>query len=342
MEESLARAVHNDELQTRIAEAKRTASLARPGPLRERRVARVLMALDPQAPIRYQGQAVMPEGIGSALAQAVTAGHGLQDLAEIIAAQLPMAWISFQGTQDGSVVLLVRQFDMLSGFVAESGLGYGVERCLYELDGSIPCAGPLTQGRQIPDAKSLLLALESFATRSDRPREPIDRHIAAFLASRHARLIHAPIMVLSADTTPELRCAALVDFYDILQRRAGVSRLPQLCRWLVSLAEPVIAGYHSRGLRGMLKAEIDTVWKSGSIHDLKAFIGNAPLAERDGRGFRAATAAHADAARSVRARRRELERKAEIAAVQGRQAAAIIACLLSVMMAIGAVIVTVF
>jgi len=230
----------------------------------------------------------------------------------------------------------------LSGFVAESGLGYGIERCLYELDDSIPCASPMTQGRLILDAKSLLLALESFATRSDRPREPIDRHAAAFLASRHARLIYGPIMVLSADTTPELRCAALVELYDILQRRSGISRLPQLCRWLTSLAEPVIAGYHSRSLRTMLKADIDKVWKSGSIHDLKAFVGNAQLVERDGGGFRAATAAHAHAKRSILARERELERKAVIAAAQGRQAAAIIASLLSVMMAVGAVIVTVF
>lgn len=92
----------------------------------------------------------------------------------------------------------------------------------------------------------------------------------------------------------------------------------------------------------MLKADIDKVWKSGSIHDLKAFIGNTQLAERDGDGFRAATAAHAHAQRSILARRRELERKAEIAAAQGRQAAAIVASLLSVMMAVGAVILTVF
>ncbi len=186
LEGQLTRAAQDEDLQDRIAEARRTAALGRAGVLRERRVARVLMALDPQAPIRYRGQSVMPEGIGGALAQAVARGHGTQELAEIIGAQLPMAWIGFQGTKDESIVRLVRQFDMLSGFVGEGGLGYGIERCLYDLDPSTPCAGSLTQGRLILNAKSFLLALESVAARPDRPKEPIDRHAAAFLTSRHA------------------------------------------------------------------------------------------------------------------------------------------------------------
>ena len=342
LEGNLARAANDDDLQGRIEEAKRTATLGRGGPLSERRVARVLMALDPQAPIRYRGQSVMPEGVGSALAHAFATGQGMQELGEIIAAQLPMAWISFQYARDESVVPLIRQFDTLSGFVGESVLGYGIERCLYELDSSIPCGGPLTLGRHILDATAFLLALESISARSDRPQEPIDRHAAAFLMSRHARLIHEPVMVLSGDALPYQRCAALVKLYDILQRRASVPRLPGLCRWLASLAEPAIEQYHSRSLRDRLKANLNKVWKSGEIHNLTAFIGNNQLSERDDGGFRAATMAHAQATRSIAARRRELERKADIAGAQGRQAAAIIASLLSVMMAVGAVLMTVF
>lgn len=341
LETSLAQAANEDDMRTRIAEARRTASQGRGGSLRDRRVSRVLMALDPQAPIRYRGQSVMPEGVGSALAQAFATGRGIQELGEIIAGQLPMAWYSFQSGTDEGAVPLLRIFDTLSGFVSESGFGYGIERCLYELETSTPCAGPLTKGQLILDSKSLLLALESVAAGSNRPNEPIDRHAAAFLISRHARLIHEPIMVLSGDATPEQRCAALVKIFDILQRRTNISKLPRLCGWLVSLAEPAIGGYHSRSLRDRLKTDIAKVWKSGRIHDLVAFISDAGLADRDKSGFRAATAAHAHASRSIAACRRELERRGAIAAAYGRQAAAIIASLLSVMMAIGVVMMTV-
>ena len=342
LEAGLARAIDDEDLKGRIDEAKRTATLGRAGSLSDRRVARVLMALDPLAPIRYRGRAVMPEGIGSALAGALATGQGTQELAEIIAAQLPMAWIGFQETKDESVVPLVRQFDMLSGFVGESVLGYGVERCLYDLDAATPCAGPFTEGRYILDATALLLALEAMAARSDRPKEPIDRHVAAFLMSRHARLIHASISVLSGDAPPDKRCAALVDLYDVIQRRTSIAKLPKLCQWLAVLAESTIARYHSRSLRDRLKAELKAVWKSGRVHDLKPLIANAGLSERDDGGFRAATAAHAQAKRVIAARRRELERKSVIAGAQGRQAAAIVASLLSVLMAVGTVIMTVF
>ena len=341
LEDGLERATDDEDLMSRIAEAKRTATLGRSGSLADRQVARVLMALDPQAPIRYRGIAVMPEGLGAALAEAEGSGQGTQPLAEIIAAQLPMAWLSFQTVKDEGIVPLVRKFDTLSGFVVEREYGYGIERCLYELDASTPCRGRLTEGRQVLDAKSLLAALETVAGRADRPKEPIDRHVAAFLMSRHARLIHEPMTRLAGETGPEQRCAALVDLYDIVQRRAGVSTLPRLCEWLVSLAGPALARYHSRSLRERLTAELQSAWKSGRVHDLKALIGSGPLADRDTRGFRAAVAAHARAKRSIAARRRELERRASIAGALGRQAAAIVASLLSVMMAIGAVIMAV-
>lgn len=342
LEAELARAIDDKEMRDRIEEAKRTAALARAGSLSDRRVARVLMALDPLAPIRYRGRSVMPEGIGSALAGALESGRGMQELAEIIAAQLPMAWINVQEATDESMVPLVRQFDMLSGFVGESVLGYGIERCLYDLEGSTPCAGPLTTGRYVLDATTLLLALETVAGRSDRPKEPIDRHVAAFLMSRHARLIHASISVLSGDATPDQRCAALVDLFDVIQRRTSIPRLPNLCQWLATLAEATIGQYHSRSLRNRLQAQLKTVWKSGCVHDLRPLIANAGLVERDGGGFRAATAAHAQATRAIAACRRELERKSVIAGAQGRQAAAIVASLLSVLMAIGTVIMTAF
>ena len=342
LEAALVRAVDDDDLFRRIEEAKRTATLGRTGSLGERRVARVLMVLDPQAPIRYRGRAMMPEGIGSALAGAQASGHGMQEIAEIIAAQLPIAWIGFQESRDESVLPLVRQFDMLSGFVGESVLGYGVERCIYDLDASTPCAGPFAEGRLILDATALLFAMEAVAGRADRPKEPIDRHVAAFLMSRHARLIHASISILSGDATPEQRCGALVDLYDVIQRRTSIKRLPKLCQWLAGLAETTITRYHSRSLRNRLKLELKSVWKSGRVHDLKPLIANAGMSERDDGGFRAATAAHAQAKRKIAACRRELERKGEIAGAKGRQAAAIVASLLSVLMAVGSVIVTVF
>ena len=342
LEAGLTRAIDDEDLLSRIAEARRTATLGRAGAISDRRVARVLMALDPTAPIRYRGQAVMPEGIGSALAGALATGSGTQELAEVIAAQLPMAWIGFQGAADESLVPLVRQFDTLSAFVGESVLGYGVERCLYDLDASTPCAGPLANGRYILDASALLQALESVAERADRPNEPIDRHVAAFLMSRHARLIHAPIAELSSGSSPEKRCAALVDLYDVIQRRTSIPRLPRLCQWLAGLAEATVSRYHSRSLRERLKAEMKTVWKGGQVHDLKLLVSNAGLNDRDEGGFRAAIAAHAQAKRTIAARRRELERKSEIAGAQGRHAAAIVASLLSVLMAVGTIIVTVF
>ena len=74
-----------DDVADAVASAKESGKTAN---YEEQLVARACIALDPAAPIRYRGLAVMPGGIAGMLAHAVATGGNVGVLAEIISSQL--------------------------------------------------------------------------------------------------------------------------------------------------------------------------------------------------------------------------------------------------------------
>ena len=102
-------------------------------------VARVCIALDPPAPLRYRGQFLMLDGFGGALAEASVKGDGVQALAQAITAQLPMFWVNMQAESKAEFVPLIQSFEMMRGFLEKPAPGFGIERVLYELNPAMPC-----------------------------------------------------------------------------------------------------------------------------------------------------------------------------------------------------------
>ena len=55
----------------------------------------------------------------------------------------------------------------LRGHVANGSPGFGIERCLYELNPSLPCMSPLVARLHANGVHTLLLALNRVATAAD-------------------------------------------------------------------------------------------------------------------------------------------------------------------------------
>src|SRR3546814_17619908 len=89
------------------------------------------MALDPGAPIRYRGKAVMPEGIGGALAEALTSGVGVQEIAEVISGQLPMFWVNVQQSFRAEYIPIARTFVTMTANLEPAEPGICLTRRLY-------------------------------------------------------------------------------------------------------------------------------------------------------------------------------------------------------------------
>ena len=333
----LNRGLDDEALVGRVEEAVRSARAGRGGPIEERRVSRVLMALDGPAPIRYRGKSVLPGGIGDALGEAVARGGGVQELAEIIGGQLPMFWVSMQSEFQADFMALTTAFDNARTSLERSEMGFGLERCIYDLNTSIPCLSPILDGRYVLDLEGLMWALEDVAGQAHRPERPIDRHIAAFMLSRNNKLSERMFVALNGDpSTPEYGLGLLNLLFE-LQRTTKVHPLPQLCGWVASLLEPAIDLFHSRTLQQKVRETLASEAANGLFKNINDTITNTTLVRRDQAAFRSACRDYAKAVKDVARRQQKLMNRVGLIEGPGRQAAALVSALVAGVMIIGIV-----
>ena len=257
---------------------------------RHQLVARVAIALDPAAPIRYKGRAVHLRGFGTALAETARAGAPAAALAEIVLGDLPIFWASVQSRDRPHHLSRAAALRELKQHLVDTRIGRGVERVLYEVAAALPCRSPIMAPRQVCSAPAVLERLEELAHRTDRPSRPIDRHLAAFLAARSNRLRPADLAALAAgDATAQ--ALGLAHLFARLQHLEGGGKpLPGLASWTATLLAPVVEGFFQRRLREELAAALQQFARSGDIAALVSVIDNPALGERDAAGFAAARA----------------------------------------------------
>lgn len=301
----------------------------------ERRLARALVALDPRAPLRYRGVSVMPEGIGGALAEAFVedrSSAGITALAEIIGDRMPMFWAGAQDEFKADFVTTTKTFDSMNTLLNRQNWGYGIERCLYELNPSLACLSPTLRDEYIVELEDFIHHMEFLAGQSDRPTEPVDRHIAAFVKARYNGMQETVLTAIGGAGDPVVRVQAMVEFFFELQKHTKIVPLPKLCGWVIEQFDPIIDQFHSRTLRERLVKELKKEAKTGLFKRLVPLSRNPDLVRRDRSAFDAAKREFTKAKQDHALIKKRLEFKMDISRMMGRQYAAMVASVLSALL----------
>ncbi|MFY9287667.1 MAG: serine/threonine protein kinase [Alphaproteobacteria bacterium] len=253
----------------------------------EQLVSRICIALDRVGPIRYRGLSVMPHGIANLLTDAILTGTNISALSEIIATQLVTFWVEMQKEVKTELVPLAQQFERMRGVIEKAGFGFGIERVLYELNQSLPCLSPIVRSHYVNSPKSLLSALERVAVSGNRPPEPIDRHIAAFLVVRDRRSENLFEPMSLTDGSPR-KGLALLKLYGEMQQRYGPDSLPNLAQWLLPMVEASIQRFLGKGLKEKLQIQVREVAQRGDLIALLRLVDDNRRVEQDRQEFTAA------------------------------------------------------
>ncbi len=271
-------------------------------------VARVAMALDPPAPIRYRGMSVQFDGLGAALAAAISDTASIQSLAELMRRGLPFQWRQAQvapapnpaaaasAEQGSSTQLLFAE--RLLRWMESAAAGQGFERCLYELNANIPCRSPLLAASWVGNPSDLLKALEVTA-RSAPGVPPADRHIAAFLAARGRSDIANHLIAICAGKRDPSAVIGMMTAYAWMQRTANVGGLPKLAAWCLTYLKPAVEAYHYRPLRAKIDQRVSDAAREGDLTGMLTAVDNVEQLRRDEAGFRAAVGEFARAEHEV-------------------------------------------
>jgi hypothetical protein len=303
----------------------------------EQMVARVCIALDHSAPIRYRGISAMPGGIASLLADAVQTGNNIAPLSEIIASQLVSLWIEMQKDAKAELSAMIQMFERMKGFIEKTTFGNGIERVTYELNTGLPCLSPMLKGQYVTTPKMLLPALERVAASGNRPREPMDRHIAAFLIVRDKR----NEALFEAMTAPEgsiRRGTALLTLFSELQYRNGPESTPNLAGWLSPFTEPAVRRFLSKTLRERVQKQIKDAVAVGNLGTLLRMIDDPKRIERDRQDFMAARLLHLNTQKEIASLEIKLNNRESVVRGAGKPMAASISTFLAIILICAAIV----
>ena len=188
----IRRSIGDDELADAAAEAASTAAVGSDND--DRLVARTCIVLHPSAPIRYRDFRASIDGFGSLLAAFTDVPEAHEMFAAILRNNLIAYWFERQSTPRPDLMGVASQYEKLKPMLERTGVGFGVERAIYELNRNQPCLSPLLY----PFGSRGILAIESALPIASEGAEP---DILFWLGAFHVRVV-APSTLSGPDMGP--------------------------------------------------------------------------------------------------------------------------------------------
>lgn len=258
-------------------------------------VSRICQCLDPAGPVRFGGQSIHRDGFGAAVATAMQKGDLATQtvISDLFRSGLLNAGASKrnpEGNFAGSQV----NHRQLQQFVENGAPGFGLERCLYELNTATPCISPLIVEAGAVDLGGLLKALNEAVVKAGGNVEVLDRHVAAFVAARstYAAKEIPKLAVEGAD--PAERRLAVLGLFAAIQDVSNCGPLPELAAWMDGRMSPVHDLFNNRGRRERLKSEAKTAASLGDMIAMFRVLGSAEARAEDLRGLKTAQREYAE------------------------------------------------
>jgi hypothetical protein len=255
-------------------------------------VARVCIAMDPQAPLRYRKLRATVEGLGT-LIGAYLDDDEMRDLfIKTLREQLPAFWQKNQRRLTEAQEKFLGDYDRVRNSADRIGLGLGLERVAYDLNPNLPCQSPLLASDYVVEVSALLPALEYLAVNGVEFKELVDRNLAAFLASRLARQVTADLRDLDNKVDPHVSLIAAVKILSTVQDRISKKEFVDLAGAIATMLEPSIKRFHSRTVRKRVRDGLKKATRSGRLAKLVEAVNDPRDVEADKRAFQQAVAVY--------------------------------------------------
>ncbi|MCR9212119.1 MAG: hypothetical protein NXI13_00260 [Proteobacteria bacterium] len=191
-------------------------------------------------------------------------------------------------------------------------LGFGLERCLYDLNPTLTCRSPNFPGSYISTVRQLIEIAEKKLVSSNGNMSLFDRHTAAFIASRSTGL-RQYFTELSKSRSGDLKhTVSLLKLFAHLQNVHYPRALPGFCLWAETLLKPLISNIQSDLRREFVKQRFEAAKRTGSLNTLISAVDIERHMKLDSREYSQAIMSFINAERlAIRLHDAVQERKAE-------------------------------
>lgn len=257
---------------------------------------RLISLLDPIGPIRTPHYSLRPEGIGIALADLFRSGlppetHEVTDLIDF---DTPNYWgYLTEHTKSPELSQALWLLQRVKTFLKIRGLGFGIERVLYELNPNLPCQSETIKSFNALTIKETLGAMDAVAVTHGKDSSLVDRHIIAFLACKLD--IGKEIKIQDVAMLDELAGNQELIAIRILgraQQKNDKEKYVGLASWAALRVEIMLIHIHNRTLRAKLISKLRPAAASGDMNEVLSILVNREIIQADQQGFARALAQH--------------------------------------------------
>lgn len=258
---------------------------------------RLLAILDPAGPIRTMQLSLRPEGFGARLAEFIRQGNPteMNQMLDSIENDIPNYWSALsESAKSQELSQAVWRLQRCRSYLKIRSLGFGLERVLYELNPTLPCQSALVKQYHITNLTDLLKTLDALSPQLAPDTSLVDRHIAAFIASKLDMTKEVKLNDLAV--LPALARNHELTVLRILakaQQRHDKLVLVGLSTWAAMRIEKVLGEIHNRVIRKRMKLELKPAAQDGVLGDLVSIIVNRDIINRDHDGFAMAISLYA-------------------------------------------------
>lgn len=270
--------------------------------IEDERLIKTIIALDPEGPIRFKNTAFSKNGLGIYLAYSLAFNQN--DVTQILATLVfinvfyvfEIIATLFNNHELSSGVLAINK---CSDHLRKADFGFGIERCLYELNPFYTCQSGLVNNKFIISLRDLLQELE--AQKFNFEDLVSKKTIAAFIAAK--------IMLPSEVRNPELskfplvqrsRAYQILGILSLAQKQSKVSSLNNLCETLYkSVVDVLDVTMRSSSIKHRFFDKISLAAKSGNIIELQKVALSQKFINDDSDGYSNAVRRGAEIAREI-------------------------------------------
>jgi hypothetical protein len=206
--------------------------------------------------------------------------------AEIILNDFPNIWLAAQPEKRPELLAAVQAADKARERLANPGLGFGLERVLYDMNPTLPCLSPPLRARFVTSIRQLLEAIDRRAL-AGAGSVLMDRHIAAFILARDRATSPQMLKLCDAGDATQ-KNLALLTLYSELQHRHGPEALKGMASLLQALAEGTVRRFKSRARREKIAGELKAAAASGRLAAMLRLVDDPATLALDAQEFSAA------------------------------------------------------
>ncbi len=291
----------------------------------DRLIARVLIALDPEGPIRLRELSATIEGLGSLIGLHAKDTNARNLFAKALSLGLANFWLEMQRKVDPNQLRFLTRLDKAKMVMNQQGLGFGIERVGYELNPNLPCLSQTFERDFVATIEHLLPAYERLARAAERdgeapPRRLIDRDSAAYIGIHYKRQSGAELRDIEREgDEPAGRIAQirlLANLQEYLHKKV---EFPALCQLGAEILEPSIERFHSRDRRRKVKDRLRKAARGGRLMDLLEVVDDQAEVSLDQKNFDGAVREYARSVEETIGVKRDIKNRAQLAREIGGQ-----------------------